>query len=281
MKTNFVLVDFENVQPSNMGLLKGGPFRIKVFLGASQGKISLEMAQALQTFGDNAEYIQVVGSGKDALDFHIAYYIGRLSAEHPEASFSIISRDTGFDPLIKHLKARHIDCKRWASVAEIPGVKAPAQPAAAPAKETRRAAPAQRSPARSAPRAASAAQPANAAQPARTGQPASDAAPESTAPPAAPKAKATRKRGRAKPVPVPAVIPAPPPVVAPGRLAAVLENLSKRKRALPGNMKTLRSTIQSLFKPALGDDELEAILADLARQGKIIVTDKKVSYRLA
>jgi hypothetical protein len=59
MKTNFVLVDFENVQPRNMGLLKGGPFHIKVFLGSSQGKISLEMAQALQTFGDAAEYTQV------------------------------------------------------------------------------------------------------------------------------------------------------------------------------------------------------------------------------
>lgn len=37
MKTNFVLVDFENVQPRNMGLLKGGPFHIKVFLGKRQG----------------------------------------------------------------------------------------------------------------------------------------------------------------------------------------------------------------------------------------------------
>ena len=123
MMTNFVLVDFENVQPGNMGLLKGGPFKIKVFLGASQAKISLEMAQALQTFGDDAEYIQVVGSGKDALDFHIAYYIGKLAAENPGAAFSIISKDTGFDPLIKHLKSKHIDCKRSATVADIPHIK--------------------------------------------------------------------------------------------------------------------------------------------------------------
>jgi hypothetical protein len=39
MTTNFVLVDFENVQPRNMGLLKGEPFQTKVFLGASEGKI--------------------------------------------------------------------------------------------------------------------------------------------------------------------------------------------------------------------------------------------------
>ncbi|MBC7655814.1 MAG: hypothetical protein H7147_01435 [Frankiaceae bacterium] len=134
MMTNFVLVDFENVQPVNMGLLKGGPFKIKVFLGASQAKISLEMAQALQTFGDDAEYIQVVGSGKDALDFHIAYYIGKLAAENPGAAFSIISKDTGFDPLVKHLKLKHVECRRSASIAEIPQIKS-----AAPAKTSSQA----------------------------------------------------------------------------------------------------------------------------------------------
>ena len=133
--TNFVLVDFENVQPGNMGLLKGGPFKIKVFLGASQAKISLEMAQALQTFGDDAEYIQVVGSGKDALDFHIAYYIGKLAAENPGAAFSIISKDTGFDPLVKHLKLKHVECRRSASIADIPHIKS-AVPAKASSKAT-------------------------------------------------------------------------------------------------------------------------------------------------
>jgi hypothetical protein len=40
LKTNFVLVDFENVQPKNVSLLSGGPFEIKVFLGANQAKPS-------------------------------------------------------------------------------------------------------------------------------------------------------------------------------------------------------------------------------------------------
>ena len=39
-RTNFVLVDFENVQPKDIGLLKGGPFKIKVFLGPNQPKIA-------------------------------------------------------------------------------------------------------------------------------------------------------------------------------------------------------------------------------------------------
>ena len=125
MKINFVLVDFENVQPKNVSLLSGGPYKIKVFLGANQAKIPLEMARALQACGPDAEYIQIDGSGKNALDFHIAYYIGRLAAENPDAFFHLISKDTGFDPLIKHLKAHKISCQRLKSIADIALAKTP------------------------------------------------------------------------------------------------------------------------------------------------------------
>ena len=123
LKTNFVLVDFENVQPKNVGLLNGGPFKIKVFLGTNQGKIPLEMARALQAFGPDAEYIQIDGNGSNALDFHIAYYIGRLAAETPDSYFHVISKDSGFDPLIKHLKAQGILSHRSTSISDIPLVK--------------------------------------------------------------------------------------------------------------------------------------------------------------
>jgi hypothetical protein len=123
LKIKFVLVDFENVQPKNVTLLSGGPYKIKVFLGANQSKIPIELARALQTYGPDAEYIQIDGSGKNALDFHIAYYIGRLAAETPGASFHVISKDTGFDPLIKHLRAQNISCQRSKSIADIPSDK--------------------------------------------------------------------------------------------------------------------------------------------------------------
>ncbi len=119
MKLNFVLVDFENVQPKNLGLLQGGTYKIKVFLGAKQAKISIDIARALQAFGPDAEYIQIEGHGSNALDFHIAYYIGRLANENPGALFHIISKDTGFDPLIQHLKAQKIVCERFDSIADI------------------------------------------------------------------------------------------------------------------------------------------------------------------
>ena len=58
--------------------------------------------------------------GRNALDFHIAYYIGRLVAEDPNAYFHIISKDKGFDPLIEHLRNEKIFCSRSPSVLEIP-----------------------------------------------------------------------------------------------------------------------------------------------------------------
>jgi hypothetical protein len=123
LKTNFVLVDFENVQPKNVSLLNGRSFKIKVFVGANQARIPFELARALHAFGPDAEYIQIDGSGKNALDFHISYYLGRLAAETPDASFYLISKDKGFDPLIKHLKAQGISCQRSSSIADIQGVK--------------------------------------------------------------------------------------------------------------------------------------------------------------
>ena len=128
MRTNFVLVDFENVQPKDLGLLKDGPFIVKLFLGPNQSKISVTLASSLQSLGDSAEYIVLESAGSNALDFHIAYYIGLLSAEDPSAFFHIISKDSGFDPLIKHLKGKKVFAQRSACIADIPYFK-PALPA--------------------------------------------------------------------------------------------------------------------------------------------------------
>lgn len=117
--TSFVLIDYENVQPKNVSRLNGGRYSVKVFAGAKQ-EVTVDMANALQALGQHVEYIQMAGEGKNALDFHIAYYIGRLAAETPDATFHVISADTGFDPLIKHLASKTISCQRWKSIADIP-----------------------------------------------------------------------------------------------------------------------------------------------------------------
>ena len=120
MKTNYVLIDYENVQPKNLSVLAEDHFRIKVFVGSTQTKIPLELASAMQSLGSRAEYVRISGSGPNALDFHVAYYIGRIAAMEPDAFFHIISKDTGFDPLIVHLKDNGIFSKRSATLDAIP-----------------------------------------------------------------------------------------------------------------------------------------------------------------
>ena len=119
-KTNYVLIDYENVQPKELTLLNDGSFKVKVFVGPNQGKIPLGLAMALQSLGGNAEYVLLETAGRNALDFHIAYYIGTLSVQDPSAGFHIISKDSGFDALIKHLAGKGIVVCRSAGIAGIP-----------------------------------------------------------------------------------------------------------------------------------------------------------------
>ena len=261
MSRNFVMVDFENVQPSSLGALSPDTCDIKVFTGAHQKKVELALAQALQRFGPNAEWVQITGSGKDALDFHIAFYIGRLSREYPDASFTIVSRDTGFDPLVKHLAKLGIGCRRVAAIdaitpsgpplAEKPARKAP------PAKAAKQAA---KTPRVDAARAAS--------PPAR--------GPRAGTPPAK-TAKAGKKATRA--AAAPAKKPSAAPVDANGaRLAQALELLAGQKYP-PAKLSRLRSALLSWFRPALTEAEADALVAALAKAGRITIDGTKVAYR--
>ena len=121
MQTQIVLIDFENVQPDKLASVMGDHFRIVIFVGASQAKIPFEIADWLQRLGNRAEYVKISGNGSNALDFHIAFYIGQLLGSHPAAQFHIVSKDTGFDPLIAHLRSRHVKVERVLTIEEISG----------------------------------------------------------------------------------------------------------------------------------------------------------------
>ena len=119
MKNNYILIDYENVQPKNLAILNGHPVKVIVFVGANQAKVPFDLASSLQTLGNNAKYVKIGGNGSNALDFHIAFYIGQLAERDPDAYFHIISKDTGFDPLIKHLKEKKIYSQREKDLSEI------------------------------------------------------------------------------------------------------------------------------------------------------------------
>lgn len=118
-----MLIDFENVQPKNLEALKGHGFKVIVFVGANQTKVPFELVSVMQSLGNDAEWIKIEGNGPNALDFHIAFYIGNIAASDPDSYFHVISKDTGFDPLIRHLKSKKILCQREKDIMEIPLLK--------------------------------------------------------------------------------------------------------------------------------------------------------------
>lgn len=194
MRTNYVLIDYENVQPSSFAGLEVEHFRVLVFVGASQNKLAFETAAAVQRLGARAEYVKIAGNGSNALDFHIAFHLGQLAAQDPTAFFHIISKDTGFDPLIQHLKERKVFVSRFKDVTDIPLLKA-----------------------------------------------------------------ANSK-------------------TAPEKIDVVIANLRQRGTAKPRTLKTLTSTINSLFQKQLNEEELVALLKGLQSKGLITVDGTKVTY---
>lgn len=123
MKKNYVLIDFENVQPKDLAILNGHDFGLIVFVGSGQSKVPFDFAEAMQRLGERASYLKIAGQGANALDYHIAFYVGELATREANPYFHFISRDTGFDPLITHLRARKISALRHTSLADIPFVQ--------------------------------------------------------------------------------------------------------------------------------------------------------------
>lgn len=111
-REKYILVDFENVHPAHLDRLRDRGFKIRIFLGSTQERIPLSIVKSLQVFGTALEYVRTCGMGPNALDFYIAFFLGRKSLEVPNARFFIISKDTGFDPLLRHLSVQGISCRR-------------------------------------------------------------------------------------------------------------------------------------------------------------------------
>lgn len=133
MRTHYVLVDYENVKAVDLRELKREDVRVIVFLGANQQKLPSELAIQMQALGERGEYVQISGHGPNALDFHIAFTIGERCCSEGTSYFHIISKDTGFDPLIAHLKGKKILAARHKSIGDVPFVKS-SQPKTATAR---------------------------------------------------------------------------------------------------------------------------------------------------
>ena len=117
----YILIDFENVQPTSLEILKNQNCKVIIFIGKNQNKIPIKLAVSMQELGDNGRYVITNHTGKNSLDFHIAYYIGKLITENVknEVSFCLISKDKGYDGLISFLKSNKVAISRFLSVNDV------------------------------------------------------------------------------------------------------------------------------------------------------------------
>jgi hypothetical protein len=128
MSLTYILIDFENVQPTaaDMGLIRGADYRVRLFHGPHQNRFDASMVKALQPLGSQLEYVQGELKGKNALDFQIAFYLGRLveackASVSPLAkgtAFVIVSKDAGFDALVGPFRAVGYRAARTPTVAD-------------------------------------------------------------------------------------------------------------------------------------------------------------------
>ena len=120
MRTQIILVDFENVQPDLLPALAIDDVQVRVFIGPHQTRLAANTVVAMQELGDRAKYVRVSKQGPDALDMHPAFYLGELSQQFPDAFFHVVAKDRDYDSLLDHLKSRGIYSAKAPELASIP-----------------------------------------------------------------------------------------------------------------------------------------------------------------
>lgn len=114
----YLYIDYENVQDVKVDVIKK-TIKVMIIVGKDQIKVPIDLVQKTQPFGNAVEWIRVNGKGRNALDFFIAFFLGKDVAADREKTFIIYSKDTGYDPLINHLKKSGIKAKRIVSFQEL------------------------------------------------------------------------------------------------------------------------------------------------------------------
>jgi hypothetical protein len=117
MAESVLLVDYENIGKIDLGAIPDG-VRVPFFFGASQRTVPTEFLKAALRLGERFVPIDIEGQGKNALDFHIAFYLGEYLVRAPNTACVILSKDKGFDPLVRHLIRRGFAVRRANSMAE-------------------------------------------------------------------------------------------------------------------------------------------------------------------
>ncbi len=115
-----ILVDFENIQKFDFDNIDTTNTNIAIFVGKSQNKIPFSLVEKAQSFGDRLIWVKIAGDGKNNLDFHLAFELGRLCERmDKDVELIILSKDSGYDSLIRYVNEIGIKTRRIANPAEL------------------------------------------------------------------------------------------------------------------------------------------------------------------
>lgn len=127
---NHVFVDFENVHKLDLSVI-GKSASFTLLVGARQTRLDAALVEKLMEHAATVQLVRLTSSGNNALDLTVAYYVGRAVMTDPTGCFHIMSKDTGFDPLIEHLRSRNIQARRhddFTTLTPLAPAKAPSAP---------------------------------------------------------------------------------------------------------------------------------------------------------
>jgi len=119
-RINYIFVDFENVQETDIDRIANKPVKVWLVLGERHKSLPVKLVKLIQKFPEQVKLVETGLNGKNALDFVLACEIGAESQKDPNGYFHILSRDKGFDALIKHLKNKNAHAARHVAFSEIP-----------------------------------------------------------------------------------------------------------------------------------------------------------------
>lgn len=115
-----VFVDFENTQNIDLNLTRNKNIKVILLMGEKQKNLSISFVKQLLCYSNKIQIIETQSSGKNALDFILAFYLGQSYTLNKQHYFYIISKDKGYDSLIKHLNFLNINIERYDDFAQLP-----------------------------------------------------------------------------------------------------------------------------------------------------------------
>jgi hypothetical protein len=288
------LLDYENVQPSDAELRALVPDvdQVWVFHGPHQREVEKRFA----SFGTGATAVPISKTGKNALDFHLSFYMGYIASRNPDSKMVVVANDKGYEPMLEHAKAMGFVVRRQPHGE----VKPPATKAAAK-KVAAKKAPAKKVAAKKATAKKTAAKTIAAKTPVAKAPAPSPAAKKASPPKAVPAKKtAAPKTAGAKGMAAgPGKVSAGPTSVAPSGTGAVpaspstkksvsdtdikriTENLRKVGVNRPTKPAALRRLLKSLLAAETGDAAIEVALDKLVAAGTVVIdAESEVKYPL-